>query len=445
MGRITGAIDSIRKLGEDVVLGGWAAYIEADGTRTPVEDIRVGGLEAVSLSRHPRPDLGGDNELGFNLRLAGIDWLFELRSGHLSCAVRAGTQTQTLALWSKLGPQVNALLLEETLSGLDAPARRAFVGRLVAQMGDGGDSESNAAHTGSSGASELVGEVGLTSFDGSTVVGRNGFLFLKGGTNSVESQYAAETTLPPSVARWAALVRGRAACCAERGAAFRQLIIPEKQSVLGEFYPTPVDRPTPQLMALEGALENFLPMYLPLAEGMRALHKGEGISPYRRVDSHFSYFGALHVVRCVLTSLAANDVLPPTPDLEERSLGGDLGSKFGFGSLLERVLMPDPGWEFTRRAPTVVESYRPEQGHTGTTMRWRAAAPLIDQRLVVFGNSFFERGASPTGLSWWFSRIFREVTFVWSAPVDFSRVDRERPDIVIAQTIERFLGSVPAS
>ncbi|MDE8670739.1 hypothetical protein PY310_19380, partial [Pseudarthrobacter sp. H3Y2-7] len=41
--------------------------------------------------------------------------------------------------------------------------------------------------------------------------------------------------------------------------------------------------------------------------------------------------------------------------------------------------------------------------------------------------------------------IFREFNMVWSPSVDWSIVDELQPDILIGQSIERFLASVPNS
>jgi hypothetical protein len=62
----------------------------------------------------------------------------------------------------------------------------------------------------------------------------------------------------------------------------------------------------------------------------------------------------------------------------------------------------------------------------------------------VFGNSFFHNGNLPNQLSWWAKHFFAELTFVWDPALDWSVVDEVRPDIVVAQTVERFLHRVPA-
>ena len=63
----------------------------------------------------------------------------------------------------------------------------------------------------------------------------------------------------------------------------------------------------------------------------------------------------------------------------------------------------------------------------------------------MFGNSFFANVSSGQPyLSWWMVRLFRDYHFYWTADFDPEEVARRDPDIVITQTIERFLPTLPA-
>ena len=63
------------------------------------------------------------------------------------------------------------------------------------------------------------------------------------------------------------------------------------------------------------------------------------------------------------------------------------------------------------------------------------------RRIMIFGDSF-SYGA---GLGAFLSAVFRETAFFWSKDVLWDEVDRYRPDIVVWQTAERFLATVPLS
>jgi hypothetical protein len=77
-------------------------------------------------------------------------------------------------------------------------------------------------------------------------------------------------------------------------------------------------------------------------------------------------------------------------------------------------------------------------------LSWRHAEAPLPLRVLAFGNSFFERGSNCTTLSWWFKHLCREFHLVWSKDIDQTVIETLKPDLVIAQTIERFLTVVPA-
>ena len=44
---------------------------------------------------------------------------------------------------------------------------------------------------------------------------------------------------------------------------------------------------------------------------------------------------------------------------------------------------------------------------------------------------------------WWITRLFEEVHFHWNAALDDEQIKAVQPDLVIGQTVERFLPMVP--
>lgn len=62
--------------------------------------------------------------------------------------------------------------------------------------------------------------------------------------------------------------------------------------------------------------------------------------------------------------------------------------------------------------------------------------------VLVFGNSFFQNGDLPHHLTWWAKHVFAQVTLVWGGEFDWSVVDDLEPDVVVGQTVERFLERV---
>jgi hypothetical protein len=310
--------------------------------------------------------------------------------------------------------------------------------------------------------------IGVAAADGSAVTGGDGFLFLDQGSNELTSQYRVavdDPTVQKDAARWLILFQQRQAALRQRNIAYAQIVIPEKSTILTDVAPKELTPITARLALLEQmiALEfersaGSTPIfYRSLVEMLRASYAA-GVPPYLRTDSHFRAAGAQLTFYQVIRHL---DTLMPdhaesfeaiaalcghmTPAPEACVLKGDLGERF-FGRPLYEADNYGDLTEIEARAPgaPVVAEFPPE-GLQNVRLVWRnpnAPSPL---KVVAFANSFFERGGGVHGLSWWFKHMFAEFHFLWRAEMDIGYVDEHRPDIVICQTVERFLPQVPVS
>lgn len=291
---------------------------------------------------------------------------------------------------------------------------------------------------------------GMTSPDGSAVLGHDGHLFLVGGSNALAAQYAepasdaARESTARAVAGWNDLVRARERRARSAGCRFAQVVVPEKATVLRSLLDREEAAPTRLLRHLEAALggvESFM--------SARTVFDGWAgpEAPYSRLDSHCSPSGSLALVRAMLDRLGLEDAVGDVP-MSRRSLYvGDLSERF-FGRGLSDVRL-EPSSAVLARAEAelvLVETVNPGPGrHIGTKHVWRNPSSLYGERVVVFGNSFFGAGrTTPAKLSWWFARLFREFHFIWSPEMDDDYMASVSPDVVIAQTVERFLPTVPA-
>jgi hypothetical protein len=64
-------------------------------------------------------------------------------------------------------------------------------------------------------------------------------------------------------------------------------------------------------------------------------------------------------------------------------------------------------------------------------------------KVVLFGTSFSEyRTHLLTGM---LAETVSELHFVWSTSIDFDYVEREKPDILIAEIAERFIPTCPSN
>lgn len=277
---------------------------------------------------------------------------------------------------------------------------------------------------------------GLVSADGTATLGRNGFVYLTEGTNNVLSRYDRKRASSERLAEgWIELMDRRADRQKQAGRDFLQLVVPEKISAIPENLPFALRTPT-DLLALieEGMSRPERGYYLPVLPLFRA----EAERSFYRLDSHQSAYGSYLVADAVarrLGSEALAGLAFDTPAVRT----GDLAFRLLGVPLYETVNDPtiDPV-DFLSATPERVSSHLPAQGHNGSRLVWRSDLAPIKRKAVVFGNSCFERGGK-WRLSWWFSRLFAEFHFIWDIDVLDDYADSVGADIVIGQTMERFM------
>lgn len=307
---------------------------------------------------------------------------------------------------------------------------------------------------------------GTISPDRSAILGQNGTILLYEGGNKLFSQYQQANLTQADESRseqWTKLVADRVRHFQSAGIPFVQTIIPEKSTVLAHLYPVPVRTPTRLLESLETWArihrDMLGPCFLSLHDSFRTAPVPERL--FLKTDSHFSARGAMETTLLMLTALAKQhfalgramtkiDALlsqAQSPRAAKRILTGDLAARFFGVPLFEEDI--DVSTETLlghSSAVMLVEEILPPAGSVnGRRMVWHHENAPLDLRVMACGNSFFERGSRCTGLSWWFKHLCREFHFVWSKELDYEYVERVKPDLVIAQTIERFLTVVPAT
>ncbi|MFL5844097.1 MAG: hypothetical protein ACJ762_05325 [Solirubrobacteraceae bacterium] len=277
---------------------------------------------------------------------------------------------------------------------------------------------------------------GTISPDGVAEVGREGVLFLRGGTNDNREQFAGRFELPERWEQdWAQAVAVRTAEAERLGVDCVWLTVPDKLACDGHLLTEPLPdarRPVQQLLDEVG-----VPMLYPVAE-LRAVRP----RAFLRTDSHLALEGNRELARIVLEAFGAP--APPDEGLPQHEIlaAGDLGGHFD-----------PPLVEVFRRvaeAPMeVVEDNHVEifavGGHLGTRSVLRNASAPDPRTIVVFGDSYGFGSGSAQGLAWWLALALREVHFVW-LPFgwDSSYIERVKPDLVVVQGAERFCVRAPA-
>lgn len=299
-------------------------------------------------------------------------------------------------------------------------------------------------------ASPVPIPIGSMSRDRSAVVGADGHLYILEGTNSLFAQYAepetedARRTLELQVAAWQSLLERRATTSAALGARFIQIFVPDKSSSLDSGIPA-LGRVTPLLDRLEKSFRGDAPYVSGRAELARAGTIASLSDQWLRLDSHTSARGSLTLSRALVNRVGDASFMDDVSFVPSGTFTGDLGARFFGNPVPEPDVQPRSSWlDAVATDRDLVARHYPERGHTGLTLHWRTPYAPLDAKVLVFGNSFFGGGDLPRGLNFWVSRAFREHRFVWSAEMLEDEIRATRPDVVICQTVERFMGTVPA-
>ena len=437
---ITGAIDyfGLRNDGH-IEASGWARHWESDIGR-PVERLSLLNAPDIDIIRTDRV-MENTAGCGFRFVLPSADALAALYWGGMSLQAEAKGETLVVPIWERIAEKALAIIGQHVIHRLGTGSDMIEQLRNAERANRTRD-EIRGFLDIARGAPEetLLVRRGITSHDYEVALGRGGYLFLLGGSNGVYHQYA--TPNPGDRAeKWIELIRARKQYCDAQGIRFLQLIVPEKQSVCPEYFPAPLNVPTPIFRDITQNLAAE-PYFIDCGHLLREKFLSGGPHPFRKIDSHLSYFGAETVIGEILRSLGVGDMIA-APAFHEQRMTGDLGQKFFNNAVFEDVLVPPGDWHFRREQPTLVHSAHPPGGNIGTVMQWAARSPLVHKKLLVFGNSMFERGGEPMGLSWWCARLFTQTRFVWTAGFDEPAIEDFKPDVIICQTVERFLPTLP--
>jgi hypothetical protein len=280
------------------------------------------------------------------------------------------------------------------------------------------------------------------------MLGHDGQIFVVGGRNRPLEEHVRADDDPRTVAvadAWLALMQRRHAWLGAAGARYAQLILPEKLTLLPELFPLPLRAPGAILRRIEAGLAGAPEAAAAYVSARHALAAASDPGDtVMRTDSHLSPYGTWTVFRAVLDHLG----LPagPEPEFDLLRAGtGDLALRFfGVPFLdLRRELDPRAYDAAFSRAEPLFRRTAPG-GHVGSGQSWRNPAAPIDASVLVLGNSYSGPADEHQGrLSWWFARWFRTYHFAWQAHVPEGLVKRLRPDIVVCQTVERFLVEIP--
>lgn len=277
---------------------------------------------------------------------------------------------------------------------------------------------------------------GAQSANGTAVAGLRGQFFIGEGSNRWEIHYLGRVDIdPPWFDAWKRLLDRRQAEARRRGVELWNLIIPEKQVVLPELrWPAPLPaadkRPFAQL------LPHLAPehrVYYALAPLEAA--KADGPVFFVR-NSHWCPTGCLSAMRGLLEAMGVAVDFNNLRFAYELVRGShDLPMHF-----FENPFKVDAG-NLRANGEYMFENHTlPVTGrYVGSNYGIRNPDAPDPRRVVIFGDSFSYDAGVATSLS----AVFREVSFFWRKSIDWDAVEAQRADLVICESAERFIVTLP--
>ena len=164
---------------------------------------------------------------------------------------------------------------------------------------------------------------------------------------------------------------------------------------------------------------------------------------FRKIDTHLTPRGAFAIFAEICAMLDRR--LPAAVPFDRPYMAsGDLAQRF-FGHPLYEVCHAAHEPAFASGRSVIAERHPPRGHYHGKQQVFRNELAPIKLKAVVFGNSFFDGHVVQGSINYWMSIWFEEYHFVFSSEMDAAYVEREKPDVVLCQTIERFLETVPQS
>jgi alginate O-acetyltransferase complex protein AlgJ len=280
--------------------------------------------------------------------------------------------------------------------------------------------------------------------------GHEGWLFWVGQSGEIQALFRNTLAARWRIYRWQRLIERRTRRAAKLGSAFRQVIMPDKLSLcLAKASASLVD-PTlsPARRIRRGASTGpAATAFVDIVSAFEAAGE-DVVRLFLKTDSHTSYRGYLEAYKSICASCAAkpaNSVL--TGKIQGSQAILDLGSKFDPPvpeEVFEHYVFPR---QATRLEANDLTRVRESQHlstkglQIGSRIVFRNSAEEVDPRtLVLFGDSY---SFLESGFGAMLAETFREVHLLWSAQIDWSYVERIRPDLLIHEIAERFTRRVP--
>ena len=274
-----------------------------------------------------------------------------------------------------------------------------------------------------------------------TIIGKDGWLYFSDG-RTVDDIRGTHPFSDAELDAWRTLLTGRRDWLAKRGIRYLFVLPPDKHTIYSEHLPDWLQQPGRHGRRVDQFLAHMrshsdVPV-LDLREALFDAKMKEAI--YEQTDSHWNDAGAFAAYQRIVREVSALGI-PATAvaranfhDTRTDEPGGDLAVMLG----LENRLIEKQRTLLTALPPLLPldspadPNLIPKKWVPGTEPRV-SVYPSASGKVVMFRDSF------GIALTKFFGYSFNRVVYVWQEHWDKPFIERERPDIVIDELLERIL------
>jgi alginate O-acetyltransferase complex protein AlgJ len=248
------------------------------------------------------------------------------------------------------------------------------------------------------------------------LLGQEGWLFYT-GDRSIQGSQGVYPFQPQELDAWLGWMQDNSKWMHDRGVAATFIFPPDKQTIYPEFLPEKYEKRGPsRLDQLERAISEH--PEIPFVDVRRAVQNARdtGQTLYFRTDSHWNPAGAYVAYRAILPAIADSDLRPISyADIVTRrnDYVSDLNRMLGLGLVGKE--------EQDGIIPATSVPNTPPPGA---------------RKLILFGDSFSHL------LIPFLARHF-QVIYISPPKIDRALIERERPDFVLVEVVERKLNLPP--
>lgn len=272
------------------------------------------------------------------------------------------------------------------------------------------------------------------------ITGRDGWLYFSGSL-MIDDVMGNKPFTEPELDQWRQLLTRRRDWLAQRGIRYLFVIPPDKHTIYPEHLPgwlADAARPPQRLEQFVSHMKtrSDVPI-LDLRETLLAEKKNMRV--YLKTDTHWNERGAFAASRAIIGRLASMGMPVTAPaatafqgnrvDLPAGDLAMMLGREGSLGEKGEVILEARPPW------PVIQPARLDDPGKMwipGTEPQF-TENPAATGRVVIFRDSFANALMKFLGCS------FNRVVYLWQQNWDKGMIEREKPDLVIDEMLERFL------